>query len=467
MKSKNQGLSVPRMLTTAFTLAMVTYSITHLISLADLWLHATSSAIIYNVTTYPKDIHLNYGAVWRESSLECTGSRCHLHGMEDPWEDIVQNGFAIASNASTNISVPWSVNTLRDFEDLAVIVPHTSDPDLRWLAPSIGMRANCSNVTPECLAGVGASPTYNCSMLATRMKQPELSQLPFYSGTSTLDGSSIIENAVLPYGDVVFLQFSWPLVRMALSVSNRFIHFDTSILGARPCAFTMCTISMFNVTLSHTGGGSFTLRPAIMRPSYDSIMADMGPEGFVHVSMDQLANYLLPYAIFETNETNVIASLNQGFSRQFLGLNTYLFQIAPAHNFSLVQPTSIVPRYSLAPVFAYISLILIYSLIALAIFIWASLIPTPVVKAPNGEEMTSLELTQRHLTDPMMIVASILHSQSQTGTPPEPKIGTNPVEMYDEDQHTPRLIVGIEGKSADAGRRFRVRENAGLTSSEG
>ncbi|TFK66896.1 hypothetical protein BDN72DRAFT_843671 [Pluteus cervinus] len=464
MKSKNQGVAAPRLLTTAFTLASIIYSITHLISLADLWLHATSSAINYNVATYPQDLSLRYGAALKESVLDCAASSCFL--TLNPVD--VQNGFAISSNASKsfNISVPWSVNTLHDFQDLAVLVPHTSDPHLLWSAPSFGVRANCSNITPQCWSVTNASKTYNCSTPALE-NSPLMAPFPQYSGTSAVDGSPLMENALIPLNgsdsdsnfEPSFLQFSWPLVNS--SVANQFISIDGYL---RASAFAICTVSLFNVTLNHLGGNSFTLRDGDTKPFNNPALAALLGQGLLYTGIDQLANYLLPHAMFETNEANIIAALNQEFSRETLGMSAFLFQDAAAQDISSIQQI-LVSRYSLVPVFVYISLILTYSLIAIAIFIWASLIPTPVVKAPNGEEMTSLELTQCHLTDPMMIVASILHSQ--TGTPSEPKIGTNPVKLYAEDEHTPRLVVGIEGKSsADVGCRFRVREKVGLMSNQ-
>ncbi|TFK66138.1 hypothetical protein BDN72DRAFT_160807 [Pluteus cervinus] len=461
IKSKNQAVAAPRLLTVAFSLAITVYSITHLISLADLWLHATSSAINYNITTYPQGLTLGYGALLQDDVLGCIhnvdGPRPHVQCPSLSYPPNLQADFAVTLNASTNfnISVPWSVNTLHDSQDLAVFVPHTSDPHLLWSAPSFGIRANCSNVTPQCSFSIDASFPYNCSTVSTD------ALLPQYSDDQ--DTSPIIDNALIfldPNSGLSFLQFSWHLVN--LSVANPFVNFDYR--SRQASAFAICTVSLFNVTLSHAGDDSFVLRDADTKPFDDPYLTSTLLRSLQSTGMNQLADYLLPYAMFETNEANVIAALNQGFSRTCLGMNTYLFQDAAAQNFGLIQPT-IVSRYSLVPVFVYVSLILIYSLIAIAIFIWASLIPTPVVKAPNGKEMTSLELTQCHLTDPMMIVASILHSQ--TGTPPEPKIGTNPVRLYAEDEQTPRLVVGIEGKSsADLGCRFRVREKARLMSNE-
>ncbi|TFK66876.1 hypothetical protein BDN72DRAFT_899433 [Pluteus cervinus] len=424
MKPKIQGGAAPNLLTAAFTLAIITYSITHLIGLTDLWLHATSSAIIYNVTTYPQGADLGYGAVLNGSVQGCMSVWAECPLLSNPAD--VQTAFAVSLNASTslNISVPWSVNTLHDSQDMAVFVPHTSDPHLLWSAPSFGVRVNCSNITPQCLSQINTSHTYNYS---TSPADNWLnSPLPQYSGASSRDGNPIIENAIVPFHSDSrrsFLQFSWPVVN--LSAANQFVSFDGN---SRASAFAICSVSLFNVTLSHTGDYSFTLRDEDTKPFVDphTNLVSALQAGIYFTGTNQLANYLLPYAMLETNEANIIAALNQGLSRNYLGTNAYLFQGVAAQNFSSIQPT-IVSRYSLVPLFAYISLILIYSLLAVAIFIWASLIPTPVVKAPNGEEITSLELTQRHLTNPMVIVASLLHSP--TGPPPDPQIGMNPGKL--------------------------------------
>lgn len=134
-----------------------------------------------------------------------------------------------------------------------------------------------------------------------------------------------------------------------------------------------------------------------------------------------------------------MAAMNQEMSRLSLGVFAGALLNAPTTSLFQSKQT-LVGKYPLAPALIYILFLLIYAVLSFAVFIWAFLLRSPLVQAPDGSTVTSLELTQQHLTDPLSLVAAAFPESTKT-QPTVPKIAQ---EQFDEDNTTPRLRVGID-----------------------
>ncbi|TFK66272.1 hypothetical protein BDN72DRAFT_899979 [Pluteus cervinus] len=438
-RKKAKLVAIPAFISTAFALVITIYMITHFISLADLWLHTTTSAVVQNTTEafVPNVAETLYGVAYNESGP-----------LTIRYPDVQKNGMIIAANASSSLPNPLSVITLHDEQDLAVIVPYDANPQLLWTAPSFGMRATCTNLTPQCLGNSTDynNIDYNCSD-AGYPTFPEISN-PMYDFNTSIR----IPGTVMDFDNIgtnpttVVIEFTWTMFIHGLVCPNTFASFCGQGIAT---GFASCDIAFFDVVVQRRANGTYGITETPEYSSTNLTQLSMFPLIY-STTMTQLHMNLFPHIVTDTNDASVMAAVNQELSRTTLAPFAAMLMNVPAQDFFLAK-SALVSRYAVAPVLTYVSLLFIYSLIALGIFGWASSIRTKRVISGDGKsKSTMLVLAQAHLTDPMMVVASMLGSQSESSQ----AVGTDPLELFAEDHDSKRLVVGVD----DSGSTFCVRE---------
>ncbi|TFK69738.1 hypothetical protein BDN72DRAFT_589897 [Pluteus cervinus] len=513
--------SSPAMLPVAFAAVVIIYAITHLISVADLWLHATSSAILRNTTlpidlpsisdvTDPSSMPISnlypFGSIFNESLCSIRSNRNGFADAGQPclvdnpqWASSVPSvtgaGFLISANSTftgifnesqPNPGHPLSVITLHDEGDLAVIVPSPSsfDNSLTWTAPTYGMRASCRSLTPNCHVIVNQIPPpsinlYNCSQ-AGYPYLPSASMIVL-SGNVVIStiGSTVVPNLLQYYTNggaypdnphEVQVQLTFPNLGSYASdgaiVTADFI--DQS--GDPAVAFAACQVEYFNLTIEHDAG-SFSVVDGSMESSSRNFSAIRSAPLLMGMVSDQLSLNLQPRVIANSENSSALAALNQELGRLPLALFAGSLITQPPLSLSATR-SSLVSRYQTGPVLLYTSLLFLYSIIVLAIFLWASTIKSPLVKARDGTTTTSLELARNMLTDPLTLVGLALQ-QSLHGVK-EGSIVKEPIELFGETaekdgdfagnedggvrKRAPRLELGVVDHGEKAGLIYGVRE---------
>ncbi|KAG8723459.1 hypothetical protein FRC09_003265 [Ceratobasidium sp. 395] len=159
----------PPYFVTAVLLGVTVYLITHLVGLADLWLHATTSAAPLNLAISDNSAPLRTGIAFNES--RCAPSyyyppeyRLICLTSDDGWafqpneKLYIPTGQAIIANYSSD----RKAITLADEQDLAIVVPLTINKLATFTAPSFGALAQFESITAQCTPPNSAP---NCSSL--------------------------------------------------------------------------------------------------------------------------------------------------------------------------------------------------------------------------------------------------------------------------------------------------------------
>ncbi|KAK7054557.1 hypothetical protein VNI00_003756 [Paramarasmius palmivorus] len=491
-------VAAPAFLTTSFAFAVVIYGLTLLIRGVDLWLHLAATATVFNSTVpgVPSD-SFKYGIAFNESlctPLDIEIGGC-LVGQDSGWAastpSVQQSGWLIASNVSSSVifhsgQEPLFVVTIHDEEDLAAIVPVKSNETSVWSAPSFGIRAKCKNITPQCVPQRGV---YNCSAAGYPFLPFNNSNIGYVSNERIPGhimakiGDKIVggNNGPVDAGPGVFplnpqsvgVQFEWFILNSdtatltpneefsntpfdAVGVnsdhSNNFANADPSKSGTYH-AFADCEMAFYNLTIRYDMG-VYNL-DGTPEPSNGPFTATMwGPLLNQMINTHLHAN-LQGRLLAPISQERIMAAVSQEISRLSLAVFAGAVINAPVHNLSF-HHSDLVGRYPIAPVIAYTVLLFVYSFVSIGIFVWASIMKTRIVQAPDGTKATSMELTQLQLTDPMMIVAMTFPPANGQDT-----IHTDPLNSFVEDPNTPRLVVTTEdGPTSD--RQFKVRQRIGF-----
>jgi hypothetical protein len=142
------------------------------------------------------------------------------------------------------------------------------------------------------------------------------------------------------------------------------------------------------------------------------------------------------------NDDSFLAAINQELSRIALGVFGGAMISAPTTTL-IKRDSTLIGRYPVAPVLCYITLLYVYSIITLGVFIWSTSVSSRLVEAPpDGKPITTLQLTQLHLVDPLTLVANLFPSHTESNA--RRSLQPDPVDMFEEDESSPRLQVGVD-----------------------
>ncbi|KAJ7589187.1 hypothetical protein C8J56DRAFT_1164087 [Mycena floridula] len=175
------------------------------------------------------------------------------------------------------------------------------------------------------------------------------------------------------------------------------------------------------------------------------------------VSSPVLLDGSMEWMSSNANESNFILILPNTSSQRTHAATYSLLRLVPSGEhvavtlapISLVKsPNSLVEalssqslltsHYPRTPFLLYICLLYLYSSLAGVIYIWVLWIRTPLILADDGGYPTALELTQRHLTDPLTLVAGLFPCRPLRFT------DANPLHSLAENLVTPRLEIGLD-----------------------
>ncbi|TFK57753.1 hypothetical protein BDN72DRAFT_921125, partial [Pluteus cervinus] len=180
-----------------------------------------------------------------------------------------------------------------------------------------------------------------------------------------------------------------------------------------PWGSTQCGMEFFNLTIRRDITSSGIKSASQLSGDYSLEEAPTRNEGSFVATMwspllSQQANMQLAFSIYsydfsQPNGTLVMAHISQQLSRIALGMFAGTLKPVPA----VITKAVILGRYPVAPVLTYVGLLVVYSFIALGIFLWAALLKTPGITMPGteGKTATALQLAQVQVTDPLIVVA--------------------------------------------------------------
>jgi hypothetical protein len=464
-------------------LGAIVYVISNLVAVADLWLHSTTSAVLFNLTSPEfSSTPLMTSLAFNQSlclKVDFPAGQYICMGGEDRWAQWNPFLNLVGQNVVSNTSVDRSVITLADSEDLSVVVPLTIDKLATFKATSFGARARCKSLNPEC-GGDAPDRQINCSSIgitAIPSNDTGVASVVLVAPYDRWDGDRIqlLNNGYRAFGPVKccttnpvqsLLQLQWSSQGgVQLAIPNPAVHnVPYSIFGL----YASCEITFFNVTVTYdgrAGGGKYwTLVPEETVPSADSFATSLVNPYAWQLVTDTLVTNIKSRAMSSNSTEQVMAALNQEISRQSLGFASGGFEFVPATNVQVMTP-KILGRYPLAPVFTFVILLFIYGFIALATFAMsfgvssdAIFVPSELQGKPSddgdGKNIPIAEIAQQHLLSPLPLVAQLFAKPFDPMKPLDPgdadakSIATSYLEMCEEasssSSHESRLRLGLE-----------------------
>lgn len=170
---------LPRLFKQALSMSITIWVLARLVGLADLWLHTTSKAIPilqpipdttnaymfaaqFNDTICPAE-----RAQFQDGGISTSTTALYPCFLEfhdfviiEDWPKDV--GFGVMANESSSA---WSVITLADEADLAILIPGAAidTRNTSFTASTIGIRADCTSLNSLCAHDLATKTTTNCS----------------------------------------------------------------------------------------------------------------------------------------------------------------------------------------------------------------------------------------------------------------------------------------------------------------
>lgn len=489
----------PHYFKTAVTLGVVVYVVTHLVGLADLWLHATTSAVVYNLTTADSSsTNLMTSLIFNQSLCDSAdgvdGSIC-ITG-NDGWanngegEKLLDSiGQAVIANYSTD----RRAITLAEHEDMSVVIPLVVPELATFKATSFGALARCKSLNSDCAGGdpkLLQSPNIlNCSRLGITAIPTDtdvgsialVGPYDEWNGTRVTEGSRrfgphwcCLTNPVHS-----LLQLRWPNHLNSLPSSpNPAVHVGP--IGYLNI-YASCELTFYNVTMSYDGqapnGKHWTIIPEGTTPSNEFFASTLAAPFSWQLVTDNLSANIKSRAMASNSTQGVMAALNQELSRLSLGFVSGAFEFVPATDVQIITPT-ILGRYPLIPLFIFVFLLLVYGLIVLGVFIMSLSAKSDTIFLPpelqgdpansgSGREILALELAQLRLMSPLPIVAQYFaepvqpHNQPHPGDADVKSAARSEIDLFFEDNRSSqvetRLRLGVEDTALRP--RFGVWKN--------
>ncbi|KAG8783353.1 hypothetical protein FRC12_019830 [Ceratobasidium sp. 428] len=446
---------VPSYFRVAVTMGLIVYVVTHFIGLADLWLHATTTAVLHNLTSVVSDSEpLLTSLVFNETNCEefdyppqwgvCM-SRRGGRARDLPW--LVDAGELAVSNSLSDRAI---IITLAEADNMALL----SHLRLCRRDTVFYILANCSNL------GITAIPSHDGSMMSAALVD---SIHPWNGSAISLSDSGLREGFIECCGTnpiKSLLQLRWPIQNAmsgATTPNDAVDLWPTSALTL----LASCSIEIFNVTLQYdgtTGVNNWALDPAGTVPSDERFATILiGPFSWQMIS-NRLANNIRARAMVARDVQDVMAALNQELARLALGFIAGSFVLAPATDVQILTPT-ILGRYPLVPLLTFTGLLALYGLIALLVFAMSSFtttgsihVPSELRGKPKDKNVPELKLVQLRLLNPLTVIAQQF-SEYQFPTPnasdPDGRsVKTSAMDLFPETglgrMEIRRLRLGLE-----------------------
>ncbi|KDQ20217.1 hypothetical protein BOTBODRAFT_62541 [Botryobasidium botryosum FD-172 SS1] len=438
----------PKFFIQTFIVAIFVHSIMYSLTAADLWLHYAAGALLLPVeipTTV--DYSVEFNQTWCDTWPRTNFTSACLSAVDNWGTDPLRHtGYDTVANASDPSGL--RVITLKDAGDAAVIVPAYSDPSVSFTARTTGIRASCMRHNASCESCQIGTSTFGCDC------HTDGYPLPYY-GANAPNATYLPENYVLGLwgnGSVVGgLTQPWERVTNGSAPHNpstilaqlywvsprAMIDPDGGTFSSYASFLASCSLEIFNGTLKYTRSPlTSTLPPASANVapaegSYELLSPTVVPSSQEYfgvlwgASMRQLITSRLAVNMEVKALTNdsygdsTVALFNQELARLMLGFNAGLFQRAPATNATRLNPI-LVGRYPLPALLAYVGILYIYAALAFFVFAtsafsssYAIQVPASLSQKQKPVLLSSLELVEAWLTNPLTLVSALFPSQEQ------------------------------------------------------
>ncbi|KAG8706179.1 hypothetical protein FRC09_002540 [Ceratobasidium sp. 395] len=401
-RGKSRRATAPSYFTTAVVTAAIVYVVAHLVGAADVWLHATTYAITFNVPLTDSNPEPLF------KSLQFNESYCDTsdYAPNDGICMTVPDGFAqhypeldaSGQAAISNTTADRITITLADENDLAVTVPRSITELVAFTATSFGIQAQCQSLNSLCNHPSATSPA-DCSNIG-------ITSIPG-------NGNAVIVAPLRSWTDPNITDYSvagighygqTPNPSPNPAVDNGVMH-SLSI-------YASCNVTVYNVTLAYNGtaeGGSWRLEDKVLSETRFA-NALISPYTWQKVNDRLATNLQVPVSSF-TTEAEVEAALNQELARLALGYVSGSFVFVPAANVQRFTPT-LVGKYPLIPLFIFVGLLVVYGLIAVVVFALSSSamsstveVPTALLNQSQAQDVPELKLARARLLGPLPLVA--------------------------------------------------------------
>ncbi|KAJ7311490.1 hypothetical protein DFH08DRAFT_1045377 [Mycena albidolilacea] len=461
MRAWRPTIQFPRAFHLALTLTTLILGLSYSLILADIWLHGASSVVQVTVASAVPGVPV--GLTFNQSVCTSPNNACLNDtagwAFNAPW--VTQTGLRIAAN---DTSAPFSVLTLNNASDLAVVVVPssadlllTADPDSM---PSFGVRAQCSSLTPTCSAVSQAQcPGYPQVALALGGNTTARASASASTHASSTSATHATATSAVPVPQPttslvatgpaganpqsVRVQLQWAPNAMVRPANPAAIQASSGDI----LAWAACNLTFYNLTLRHEEGNYGVVgNPVLAESNFATIMQG----GLLsQVGNLQLLSNLQATMLAQPDVSSAVAAMNQELGRLTLALfaGTLERSVSP----TAAQRTSISPhpvllgRYPLPPVVVYLLLLYAYALTAAGIYLAAARLRSALFRAPGYKQTNAVQLAQLRLADPLALVAALYPSSHLEAS----SEADDARDLFLEDSTTPRLAMGTEGQAQD------------------
>ncbi|KAF8593282.1 hypothetical protein BDV93DRAFT_566715 [Ceratobasidium sp. AG-I] len=419
----------------AVTMGVIVYIVSHLVGLADFWLHSTTSAIRYNVTSTPSELLTSMAfdeSLCGESGVSSNMGICLSDegGFSSQNTHLSDIGQLVVSNSSLDrIAI-----TLADAEDMAVMVPVSVSQFARFKTTSFGIRTKCESLNERCnRESTTAQP--DCSNIG-------ITSIPtFYDGVGGIvlvapydrwGGAMANVNAssygisqccvTNPASSLVQLRWSSGIDGGTTKPNGAVDTYPIPDISI----YASCTIEVFNVTLKYDGAAGARVWQLIPEETVSSeerfATSIIAPYSWQLVT-ERLTTNVQGNAMAVNAAEEVMSVLNQELSRLALGFVSGAFKWIPATDVRFTIPT-LVGRYPLIPLFVFVGLLLLYGLIALYLFsisltvsAGSIIVPAQLRSTPKSKIISVLKLASIRLSSPLSAINQLYSEAPRAETP--------------------------------------------------
>ncbi|KAG8897937.1 hypothetical protein FRB99_007785 [Tulasnella sp. 403] len=439
--------SIPPLFLEALAIAFTIWFLTHLVGIADLWLHSTTrSVLVKNYSPLSSDPTNNHVIIfnssicntWNTSSLPCLNSDM---GWAYEQGHVIRLGWETSHNISTTA---FQVVTLHNANDMAIVTPSLiDDPSLaslpiQYTAPTFAARADCRLLNSACQHDQFTGETTYCSQAGYPL-------LPL----ATPVNSSIFRGAMFPIHNIA----NNPLLPQQNTISSHIFGVIDGNVGG-----TARSVADFPLNASVTNNPATVMAQLRWDTIYGAYSITTTPEAQTNVDTYPPGSITL-YAGCNLQYHNVSV-------RYSPTNNSYtLLNATPSSpEFTSILWPPLLAQYVTGQLMSracLVGVLYLYALITLAIFFISRAATSYTIRVtqPSGflaydekssgvQERSSLALAQTWLTDPLPLAASFLSPDD--GNEATRSVEEDALDMTnDHGAGVNRLQIGIHDYGGD------------------
>ncbi|KAG8936102.1 hypothetical protein FRC00_009752 [Tulasnella sp. 408] len=474
-------------------MAVSIWILARLVGLADFWLHLTSKST--SVTrSIPVDPSGEYKFSVRFNDTICPAEQAKSNETGiPPWmadyypclgsfDDFVYDldgltsttGFKAMTNESSSA---WSVISLADAADLAILIPGTSvdTQNKSFTSSTFGIQADCYSLNARCNTSVELDQR-GVSVNCANAGYPQFPHYNAMSAEELTSGATLINDFI--FGIVNGTMLDMMAVRNGSSISpetsnpahvaiqlgwdprnegganDLHISADLSEIAvdylpsSHIVMYAVCSVPFFNATVRRDGDrNTWSLVDRTLSSS--DLTTTLWIPTLYQKATEHLSSALLTIARSQTKGP-VMAALNQHLARLMLGAAAVYVEPTKATDVRHVVDT-LLGQYSVAPVLTFILLLCLYAFLALLVFLSSWWTADQTILPPDGvstdaQGTSMLALTQMWLTNPIPLVG-----------------GVYPGDDKRDEQDVTRSMGESDGRVVYKGHISDVRLGVGLT----